>query len=343
MEFHARIDSSVPDLVILDPTRLRQVICNLTSNAIKFCERGAITIDVRQIHNEDHSGHYLEVQVADEGIGIPHEAMATLFKRFHQADSSISRRYGGTGLGLSISRALVKLMGGDISVTSVPNEGSTFSFTVTAETAANPIARKSLAQTLCYLGTNQKTRTCLAQFAQRKGVALVKPVQATADTVCLAEETVSVPAGAALTLLGRDLPIPLVYAELSALLGDATQEPSPHTQSINTPLHGRTILVAEDNQTNQLVVGKMLKNWGAEVVFATNGMEAVQVTTHRQDLDLILMDCEMPDMDGYAATEAIRDSVSGNANTLIIALTAHALDEFKQRALRSGKPGWQRV
>lgn len=252
LEVITQIDASVPERVCIDGGRLKQVLNNLVSNAVKFSPDGEIQVGVSQAGE-----NLLRFRVQDEGIGISAEALPNLFDQFRQADSSISRQFGGTGLGLAISRKLVGLMGGTISVQSEENVGTTFEFTV------------------CY----------------------------------------------------------------EAATSNAPPPPEPSSEQTDEPLQGVDILVAEDNATNRLVVGKMLSRWGANVRFAVNGAEAVDLLVEaHEDISLVLMDCEMPEMDGYQATECIRamEASSGLRPMPICALTAHAIAEFRNRAEAAG-------
>ncbi|MCR5878214.1 ATP-binding protein [Phenylobacterium sp. J367] len=233
-----------------DPMRVRQVIYNLMSNAVKFTETGRVTARVTA------SGDELVVEVADTGPGIAPDVLSTLFERFTQADASNARRYGGSGLGLSIARGLARMMGGDITVHSAVGHGSTF----TARLRLAPAA------------------------------------------VDRAPELAPAPAAPA----SAPAPRPVAPAETSE--GDLR------------------ILAAEDNATNRLVLKTLLEQVGLAVSFVENGREAVEVwRTGRWDL--ILMDVQMPEMDGVTATREIRriEAEEGLARTPIVALTANAM------------------
>ena len=231
-----------------DPGRIRQILVNLIGNALKFTERGSIVVSVAR--EADAEPPRLRMTVKDTGIGISPEAQAQLFREFTQADSSTTRRYGGTGLGLAICKRLSKLMGGEISVTSVLGHGSTFSFTVRAERAAEPSQERVAAR-------------------------------------------------------GHDIALRA----------------------------GVRILVVEDNPVNQMVARRMLQNLGATVEVASNGLEAVESVSSRS-FHLILMDCQMPEMDGFEATRAIRRLPGETSRLPIVALTASAIsgDEARCRA-----------
>jgi signal transduction histidine kinase/DNA-binding NarL/FixJ family response regulator len=238
------IAADVPDRIIGDPTRLRQVLTNLLSNAVKFTERGNVRLAVERL------GAMLRFSITDTGIGIPADTFSSLFQRFSQGDGSTTRHFGGTGLGLVISKRLVELMGGQIEVTSELGRGSTFSFTI--------------------------------QLREDSAQALP------------AESKFS----------------PLTAARYR-------------------------ILLAEDNETNQQLIATVLQQAGHEVVSVGNGDDACKAAGNDR-FDAILMDVQMPVMDGYAATRVIRAGEGDNERTVIIALTANALPDEAERCRQAG-------
>jgi signal transduction histidine kinase/CheY-like chemotaxis protein len=244
------IADDVPQYITGDPIRLRQVVLNLASNAIKFTETGSVLIEISR---PDVSR--IEVRVVDTGIGISGEQLPRLFKRFTQADSSTTRRYGGTGLGLAISKQLVELMGGTIEVSSVVGQGSTFSFV--------------------------------------------------------------------LPLLAASQPARLVAA--------------PEVPALQKEQSSRDILVVEDNAINQRVAQHMLLKLGHCVDVAQNGREALERLRAKR-YDLVLMDCQMPEMDGFEATAQIRGATSAvlDPGIPIVAMTANAFEEDRERCLAAG-------
>ncbi len=275
LELNVHLAANVPPVVRIDPTRVRQVLSNLMSNAIKFTPRGTISIEGRFVKPTPAKPSMLEFSVKDEGMGMTEAQLADLFERFKQADSSISRKFGGTGLGLAICKRLTELMGGEINAESKEGHGTKITFTVAATAAELPVDADD------------------PSFVR---------------TACQSSDDVGSNHGSA--------------------------QPDPATEQ---PLAGYNVLVAEDNATNRLVVGKMLENWGARVTLAENGIEAVNAFHDSPaDLSLILMDCEMPELDGYGATASIRNCGLHHADIPIIALTAHALPEFKERAMAAG-------
>jgi CheY-like chemotaxis protein/anti-sigma regulatory factor (Ser/Thr protein kinase) len=244
-----------------DPLRLRQIVMNLVSNAIKFTNAGEVTVGVRVDRRDDGDGHELTVAVSDTGIGMNREQVARLFQPFSQADATMTRRFGGTGLGLTISKHLVEMLGGRLVVESQEKCGSTFSFTLPAGelTASHWI----------------------------HGVT-----ETTFDTV---------------------------VAERPALREAA--------------LRGRILLV-EDGKDNQRLIAAHLRKAGADVVIADNGRAAIELaTTAAPGFDVILMDMQMPELDGYGAACELRRL---GLTSPIIALTAHAMTGDRERCLRAG-------
>ena len=254
--FHIEQDPALAHLVVSgDPLRLGQILINLVGNAVKFTERGQITLAI-QLIEKSSADVLLRFAVTDTGIGISPEDQARLFKAFEQADGSMTRKYGGTGLGLAISKRLALLMGGDIGVTSLPGAGSTFWFTVR------------------------------------------------------------------LGLVAETVPAPAVSRERTfedRLVAEYT---------------GTYILLAEDEPVNQEVARSMLEDAGLAVDVAEDGEQAVTMAENTR-YDLILMDMQMPKLNGVAAAQAIR-ALPGYAATPILAMTANAFDEDRRICLDAG-------
>ncbi|MEW6149617.1 MAG: ATP-binding protein [Pseudomonadota bacterium] len=246
---NVELDPNLPPTLRGDVARIRQVLLNLASNAVKFTDEGEVTISVTCQARRDLLAT-VEWTVTDSGIGIAPEKLGQLFSDFAQADASISRRFGGTGLGLAISRRIIEQMGGTIGVTSTPGEGSSFRFTLVLPWSQVPVSD-----------------------------------QAT----------------------GRD----------------EAEELKARIATLDRPLK---VLVAEDDAVNRMVVSKMLGAFEVELRVVTDGVEAVAAASE-SDYDVVLMDVRMPDMDGLAATRAIR-AQGGSCKALpIIALTANAFSE----------------
>ncbi len=261
--FNVEFVGPIPRTIVTDPTRLRQILVNLTGNALKFTEEGAVRLITRFI--PDNAGPRMQFDVVDTGIGIPPEALSRLFEPFMQADASTTRTYGGTGLGLMISRRLADLLGGTITVESTPGEGTDFRVTV----ATGPCA----------------------------GVEM------------LGDPTID------------------------AII-DANDTPAPWTP--DERIEGR-VLLAEDGPDNQRLIAHVLRKAGATVSFAQNGRRAVAEALAAQSrgdpFDVILMDMQMPEMDGYEATARLRKL---GYDRPIIAVTAHAMSTDRQRCIDAG-------
>ena len=253
-----------------DALRLRQMLANLISNAIKFSDQGVIHVNVNEVDRHDDVA-LLEFVVRDSGIGIPEDKQALLFKPFSQADSSTTRQYGGTGLGLSIVRSLARMMGGDVGIDSSPGDGSQFWFRIRAQRVDSTAERRQ---------------------RERPQVSPLSMLQAPAA-------------------IDRD------------------------TASVR--FSGR-ILVVEDNPTNRKVITAMLDKLGLQVMVAENGQQGVDTAMLDPGPDLILMDIQMPIMDGHAATQRIRawEAAAGRTRMPIIALTADAYDKDRHAAIDAG-------
>jgi signal transduction histidine kinase/CheY-like chemotaxis protein/streptogramin lyase len=255
----------VPDRVVGDPDRLRQVLLNLIGNAVKFTSKGGVTIEIG-VQSQAGNAATLRFAVRDTGIGIPSDKQDLIFEAFRQADGSTTRKYGGTGLGLAICVRLVNMMGGTIGVESEPGKGSTFHFTAVfgvSRTAgdAQPTDALSLRNMLNVVGT-----------------------------------------------------------------GESVSELRPKLR----------VLVAEDNPINQRLAMRLLEKRGHHVEVAATGREALE-WTEREHFDLILMDVQMPDMDGLEATLVIRSREKETGGyTPIVALTAHTMKGDRERCLEAG-------
>ncbi len=263
LEYSLSVADDVPDRLVGDPDRLRQILINLLGNAIKFTERGGISISVRREAAAD--GVTLLFAVRDSGVGIPADKQGLIFEAFRQADGSTTRKYGGTGLGLAICSRLVALMGGSIWVESEPGRGSTF------------------------------------HFSARLGVG----------------------------------------AETPADIGEQTRRLATAVSASNPlfnpePLPDLRILLAEDNPVNQRLATKLLEKRGHRITVTATGSDAVK-RIQDETFDVILMDVQMPDMDGLEATALIREwETNRGRRTPIIALTAHSMKGDRERCLAAG-------
>src|SRR6267378_860841 len=386
LELLAEVASEVPRGVRGDPTRLRQVLMNLIGNAIKFTEQGEVVISVSAAAQDGTA--QLRFAVRDTGIGIAPEHVESVFKEFTQADSTMTRRYGGTGLGLAISQRLVKLMGGDIAVTSEVGRGSEFSFTLTLPVETAPAARSTgLAalggRRMLIVDDNQTNRRILREMLAAEGVN-VDEASTAADgldalrrtrydlaildvqmpdmdgfqlaTAVRGEKKLARTNLLMLTSAGqrgdgercRELGIrgyltkPISRSDLLEALGTVLaaapgEAGTPQVVTRHTIAESRRtlrVLLAEDNPVNQQVAVAMLVKRGHEVHVSSNGREAVDAVRER-DYDVVLMDIQMPEMDGFEATRAIRATTKGK-DLPIIGLTAHALSGERERCLSHG-------
>ncbi len=251
-------------IVFSDPLRLRQVLANLISNAIKFTEHGEVIIKLVELEILE-SFTKLQLTVTDTGIGIPDEVQDLIFEKFSQADGSTSRKYGGTGLGLAISRNLIQMMGGSLTVTSQPGYGSRFQIDIWLPRAHSEI-----------IEIENK------QMQQRQ-----------------------------------------------------TQGRLPSVAGHDVVFRGQ-VLLAEDNETNMIVAQAWLEKAGLKVRTAENGEQALRLI-EQEHFDIVLMDCQMPVVDGFAATMTLREREAGTGQHLtVIAITANAMEGDKERCLAAG-------
>lgn len=399
LELLCKVHPHVPQQVLIDTDRVRQILLNLISNAIKFTEAGEVELSVScQLQSDSEA--MLHFSVRDTGMGIPEDKQAGIFEAFIQADGSISRRFGGTGLGLAISSRLVALMGGRIWVESRPGQGSTFHFTmpclVLQETSTTPAQRElELPNDLRVLvvDDNDVNRQILAGMLTNWGwsndnvssgaVALQRIASAIADSrpysVILLDAHMPGMDGFAVAKQIKADPhlshIPIMMLSSSDLSSDAEQcrqlgietyvvKPVRQTELYDalcaairklsapvrltvpayrgnlSPESGMRILVAEDNRTNRIVALRLLEKQGHFVTLACNGLEAVEKVAE-QDFDLVLMDIQMPEMDGFQATAAIREREEvGGKHLPILALTAHAMTGYRELCLSAGMDGY---
>lgn len=394
LELACYVAPAVPDRLISDPFRLRQILTNLLGNAIKFTEQGAVVLQV-DLEAETPEEVRLRFAVSDTGIGIAPEHQQRIFAPFTQADPSMTRRFGGSGLGLSIVSRLVEMLGGDVGLESQPGKGSTFCFTVTLRRSgeaepsdpqevflerqrgrpvlvadSHAVNRRVLEQILSGWGMRpvlvEDVPSALAQFrtaasaGQRFSVVLLdasmpgmeglnrlNEFQADAPSKTPLILTVS-PVERQRLVSQSFLPNPVILLEkpisplsvataLSQALGAAVQE---EVSTVYVPEEAAPrrlrILLAEDTPANQKLAVHILSRRGHAVEVAQNGQEAVQWLCHER-FDLVLMDVQMPVMDGFQATAEIRRMPSSaNARIPIIAMTAHALKGDQELCLDAG-------
>jgi PAS domain S-box-containing protein len=283
------IDPTIPRFVKGDPVRLRQVLLNLASNAIKFTAEGTVTLKA-QVLEQDSDAINIRFAVSDTGIGLSEASRKLLFQPFSQADGSTTRKYGGTGLGLSISKRLVELMGGEITVESEELKGSTFSFNV-------PFQISQIKEDM------GDTETAISEPHYLSRQFSTKAASAAAYAI-------------------SDGCLPF-----GALSDNGERKAAGST---------RWVLLADDNPVLQDLASRQLAKLGFNVKVVSNGKEALQAAMKRQYC-AIFMDCQMPEMDGFEATMAIRKKEgSTGKHVLIVALTASAMPSDRERCLDAG-------
>ena len=385
LRLYVCLEAGVPQYIIGDPIRIKQVLMNLLSNAIKFTAEGYVSLNIQRRDNQQGQAQLL-FSIRDSGIGISPEGQALLFKSFAQGDSSMTRRYGGSGLGLAISKELVSMMNGDIALQSNLSQGSVFTFDLPLQ--QNPERDDSLTRLLngrtalltsldgqgldvlelllkrwgmhterCQ--TPERLLSCLTTFSTPPLLVLISPwpgsitgwldpVQAHLQLgqpillLCPPAQTAQQPHYPALNI--QSLPQPLTVSELRTTLFELYQ-PTPSAPPSTNKLvqiktnSGPCVLIAEDNPVNQLVVQGLLKQRGYNPRIVNNGLAAL--TEYRRSpgaIKLILMDCEMPEMDGFEATRQIRlfEQLQDLPAVPIIALTAHVFEQYQQLGVAAG-------
>ncbi|WP_134739322.1 response regulator [Nocardioides sp. 503] len=393
LELLAYCSPELPAHLRGDPARIRQVLLNLASNAIKFTAEGEVVVRA-QLDDTTDEGVVVRFEVSDTGVGIAEEDQERLFDPFSQADSSTTRKYGGTGLGLAICRQLVTAMGGSLGVRSRPGAGSTFWFTLPLEraegtdlvAAARPGGLSGVR--VLVVDDNQTNRLILEDqlgaWGMRPdcvadaGTALVRLAEAERDgapyelgvlDLCMPEvdglelarriraEAASAPGLVLLTSGGdlasadvmaagidRLLSKPVQLSRLATALEEAMaarRDPeAPPAAPTETPTSTRPggrghVLVVEDGVTNQLVAVGILEHLGYTTEVAENGLEAL-AAMEQTTFDAVLMDCQMPEMDGYQATTEIRRREGSERHTPVIAMTASATAGDRERCLQAG-------
>ena len=407
IELIVRLAPDVPLRVIGDPGRIRQVLINLASNAIKFTDAGYVFIDVKVLEQTEDSVQ-IQMSVEDTGIGVPADKRKEIFEKFTQANGSITRKYGGTGLGLAIAKQLVEMMGGEIYLRTKPGIGSTFSFVLDLpldlEAPADPlptaslegvrilvihsheVARRVLVEQISNWGARahactsgheafsavrkaaesgdpfamaivsyNMTDMSVEEFARRvKGdprshdlsLVMLTPVGQKGDVERLKAvgfdayvmwrtrssrlfDTLATVRGVKERGIKTVMITRHTLSERQPTRRPDTRFPDDH------PVHAY-VLLAEDNITNQEVLVKVLESIGCQVDVASNGLEAVSMLKMKS-YDAVIMDCQMPEMDGFAATREIRRQERDSSDRIpIIGMTANALADQRERCLTAG-------
>jgi signal transduction histidine kinase/CheY-like chemotaxis protein len=413
LELIFEISEDVPRSVVGDGVRLRQILMNLMGNGLKFTSSGHVMLNVTREPCNPEDGVLVRFAVTDTGIGLTPEQVEGVFRKFQQADSSTTRKYGGTGLGLSISRRLCELMGGTMGVVSAEGKGSTFWFTLPfargrpVETSLVPRAPLEDVKVLI-VDDNDTNLRVLTGFVTRWGmrpstvpsaaaarealhhaleegdpfsIAIVDQCMPGEDGLSLASSVRDDPALRKLRMVlatsaaqpgdgqrslaagfSGYLPKPIQVEDLGNVLAgvlgsrrstdrsrlitrhthveaaEPTEDHAETTSAIGSftsePPSGRILLV-EDNAVNQMIAVAMFSKMGCEVEVAGDGLEGVDLF-QKNSYDLIVMDCQMPRMDGYEATAAIRELEGGSSHIPIVAMTAHAMSGDRDKCLAAG-------
>ena len=396
LEIASHIQPNVPDAVIGDPDRLRQVLANLLSNGVKFTEKGEVIVRVSARGGTDER-KLVRFEVVDTGIGIEPENRSRLFQAFSQIDGSMTRKHGGTGLGLAISRKLVELMGGTLEVDSTPGKGSCFWFELPLEPAGGSSEEKVFSaadERVLIVDDNETNRLILEDLLD---AWRVRHASAASGPEALAALERGVAAGDPFTTLVLDMQMPgmsglevarrmrrderfqAIHVVMLTSLGHeaANAEGLPHwvedvlvkpikqadlagalpglrvvrrsiparpvvtpgPLSVRSARHadGLRLLVVEDHPLNQEVIKDLLGSLGYSFDLADNGLEALRAL-EQKDYSLVLMDCQMPELDGYEATRRLRrtEREREKPRTPVIAVTAHALADEKEKVLQAG-------
>ena len=393
LELTCRIRPEVPTALMGDPSRLRQILLNLLGNAIKFTNKGDVSLDVK-IEAEDDSSVLLHFVVSDTGIGIPPDKLEAVFESFQQADGSITREYEGTGLGLTISKELVELMGGGIWVESVLEKGSTFHFTARFAlsdmevTESLSVKDQDIAGLRVLIVDDNATNRLV--FHEMTSLWGLEPTEVASGEHAVAELERAHDTGRPYRLILLDLQMPEldgfevakrirenpICNDLEILMltslgmkGDAERckevgigvylvKPVKQTELLDgimlalgrprmdkSPVITRhtiqdirrrlKILLAEDNIVNQKLALKMLEKRGHHVTIASNGQDALEALK-TDSFDLVLMDVQMPHMDGLEATKHMRESEREGEHVPIIAMTARAMKGDREMCLSAG-------
>jgi len=391
LEFVCEMDPDIPDILIGDPLRIRQILINLLSNAIKFTEEGTVAVKVKMLdHIEEQIS--LEFAVEDTGIGIPEDKQQLLFESYTQADSSTTRKHGGTGLGLNISQRLVNLMGGKISVSSTEGKGSKFFFRlnmVTGNQTEKPwelkLQKANKEYKVLIVEDHTRSAGVITKLLEAWGIQFVHAPDCSTCTELFSDHTFDLvlidyylkkatgvevaeeinkqlgdkphppvillsPSKASIEMLKLKkaqkyefMTKPVLQNDLRHLLithfGSKEQiqeEQSKHPVEQTIPDKPLEILVAEDQIINRKIVVQLLEKKGWHVKAVENGKLALEEACNSR-YDIILMDVQMPEMDGFDATRNIREfEADKDFHTPIVAMTAHAMKGDREKCLAAG-------
>jgi CheY-like chemotaxis protein len=372
LELHVDMSQDVPPVLVGDPARLRQMLLNLLVNAVKFTPRGEVEVKVGGTRHIAGKAA-VAISVRDTGIGIDADELRRVFQPFTQANSGVARRFGGTGLGLAISRRIAQEMGGDVHVDSLPGVGSTFVITLNLPVGEPPAVppplagrevlvveapgrhRELLVQQLQILGAACTVSSDLASALGARTISAGPPVDVmfVDRALCCPLSAAAGPDRATRTIALVEWGAFLSDEEL-AELGLATQVFKPASSRVlveavlgttsvrpdqmpaeGAEIDGPLVLVVDDNVVNRRVAAHYLQRLGYQAIEAGSGQEALDRIESAPPA-LVLMDIEMPGMDGYETTRRLRDRESGPGRLPVIALTAHAMAGYRDAVIRAG-------
>jgi len=388
IEFVVSVAPNVPDHLVGDETKLRQVLVNLAGNAIKFTENGYVKVGVT-LDQLDKQHCVLRFIIQDTGLGMDAGAMKRLFQSFSQADSSISRRFGGTGIGLALSQKLVELMGGTISAVSAPGQGSLFAFSLMLSLDSQASAKPEVCELAydvmlvdsfktqldsvahmvewtgvvprCFvhpelalnLPRDQQPRLFVVngQLHDMNGLEFARTLKEShgpATKVVLMvrpKEVESLQPALSAGQLDAVLTKPVSFSALKNVLQVVSGTAAAASGTVNRPMNqnelvflaGLTVLAVDDHKLNLMILKKILETHGAKVILAESGQAAIQVLSepNHNDVDVCLMDVQMPEMDGMETCLYLRDQL-GLRQLPILALTAGVMESDHQQALAAG-------
>ncbi|MBF0098133.1 MAG: response regulator [Magnetococcales bacterium] len=390
LEIQRHLGAEVPEWIMGDPTRLRQIFLNLLSNAVKFTEQGVIRFTAEWLAHDPHSGHAgaILVRVADTGVGIPKERLQTIFEQFVQVDSTITRRFGGTGLGLAIVKRLTEAMGGRVGVSSEPGKGTEFHITLPYRLGEKPKLPTLLDLSgvrVLVVDDNADNRVIFREILEQMGASVVMAEDGAAALKMMEEahahgtpyqmilldiimpgldgfqvlecwQSVGRPGIPVMVLTSehheaylakcRTMGIhhymikPVRRADLIQVIESllfCQEAEKGDVLCLTTAAHVPKILLVDDSEDNRVLIQAYLKQYTCQLSMAENGLEALRALETGR-FDLVLMDIQMPVMDGYAATRSWRaiEQERNLPRVPIVALTAYALREDIAHSLEAG-------
>ncbi len=304
LKLHLSVDPEAPAAIYGDSFRIQQVLINLTSNAIKFTSEGKVDLKVEVVETTADNQVKLRFEVKDQGIGIAPEMQQQIFQPFTQADVSTTRNYGGSGLGLALCQEIINIMGGEIGVKSEQGKGATFWFTLTTHIAD-----------LGYLAdsTSEQKKPATPQHKPETETG----AERTSDTIQVSSNNT------------------IALQTVKALQAKPNIETVKGSTTNTEATYPATVLIVEDNPVNAKLAEAMVKRLGYQTDLAQHGGIALEKCA-RHTYQLILMDCQMPVMDGITCTEKLRAEPGPNQNTPILALTANVQEQDKQLCFDAG-------